>query len=740
MHKLVLALLLLTTPAFAEPTITSNAQNESPANGGPFHSTALLPDQNHTDLWLASEGQGVWKFHNNQWQQFSRPIPPASPATGPGDNFTYALAQDKKHRLWVGTLNHGVSVFNGASWQTYTTWGPSAGPLGAHVFALAANPQTGDVWIATNEGLTRYNDSTDSWSNFSRADGLPSDQARALAISPTTGDLFVATAADGLLIGHPADNFHHWDHLPGPDPSDEPITPSGKGLPSPEGTALAIDSTGRIFLGTTTGLAISSDNGKSFSFFRGKDWIEKVQRRYAGPPENFQPSDDGLLSEDWITALSLNAQQKLWISHRTTGVERFDPDTNTITASQTDSPMLDTGKPCVNYVRGIATTPNGLPLIARYLVPPTILNIAETKPVPQAIPTPPAALPKPAAPPTLEELQNLQKQIAALPAPDKSTPAGAYLGEDWTTAGDWIGHIGRQFARLGAGPSFAADGYNASVVTGGHYDMEVNSTTFPTDPDLPRRGLFNPYNNSRVQSELNDQGFSDNVASPAVQGPDLWVKVNIPAPRARISIYLLNPDGQTSRNSLRDFILDLRYDTRLPLGRAARDTDEASTLSQQARLDLEKLPVIAHARASDMFPGFYEQFLARKPGLYWIKINRNHSFVTKLFGIFVDRLGPDITKFPHADYKFDADPPAVDLAKIQLPTDRAKAAQTLWQTAATSWSKPGAEALIHRAQLLAYRAADADHANPALLSLWRWNLALWSTPDRALFDQQTSSN
>lgn len=747
MHKLtLLALLLLPLPAFAEPSITSLAANESTTNGGPNHPTALLADQNHADLWLASEGQGLWRFHqasaDNPWQQF----PKAAPATGPGDDFLTALAQDKKHRLWIGTNNHGVSVFNGKAWETYNTWGPSAGPAGQHVYALAADPDSGDVYIATNAGLTIFHDSSNTWSSLSRADGLPADQFRAIAISPTTHDLFLATAADGLLIHHAADDFTKWDvrlaHPPLADHED-PMTPTGQGLPSNLCNALAIDPAGRIFLGTPTGLALSTDNGKTFSFLRGKDWSEKVERRYNGAPEAFKDKEfaEALLSEDWITALTLDSQNKLWIGHRTTGLERFDPDSQKILLSQTDSPMLDTGKACINYVRGIAISPNGPPLIARYLVPPTFLTTSDAMlpPAKLADASALAVLPAPAAPPTIEELKAWQSKFTNLRADDKPIPAGSYISEDWTTAGDWIGHIGRQFARLGAQDTFAADGYAASVTLGGHYpNLSVDSISFALNPNLPRQGLLNPAHNARTISELNDQSFDDSVSSYAVQGPDLWIKCTIPANGPhRISIYCLNPDGQTSRNSLRDYVLELRPDTRVKPADGAADTAPADNLSAEDRLALEKLPILAHARASDMFPGHYQQFLVRDPGLYWIKINRNHAFVTKLFGIFIDQIGPTADAAPHAGYTYDNDPPTLDLTKIPAKSDREAEARKLWQLAEKSWHLPTAETLIPRAQLLAYRAADADHANPDLLTLWRWKLPLWSTPDRDLFDQHT---
>jgi hypothetical protein len=714
--------------------VVTQAPGESAAMPALVHVTSELQDSSGR-IWVGTEGEGVWMLERGKWTQYMK----ASGGKGLGDEFVYALAMDRKGRLWAGQLNHGVSVFNDETWKTYTNWGPNAGPVGSHVYALAVSPQDGDVWIGTDLGVSRYSEGRETWTHFGRPEGLPADQVRGIAVSKE-GDVYLATALDGVLVGRAADNYAKWEQTAGGE--EVPLVPHGKGLPGRETNCVTIDAAGHVYVGTPRGLAVSGDAGKSWRFVRGKDWAEKAQRSYDGVPDGWKPSEEGLLSEDWVSCLMVDAEGKLWVGHRTTGYERIDPQTSTVMASLGDAPMLEGGKAAVNDVRGLAVGPDGRVLVGRYLAGLAWRDAAaeRVKGLPEAEKKRSGAIqPRAAAAPTVKELQEWEAKLAALPKAgaeaDKTEAAGGYIGQDWSTGGDWLGRYGRQFASLGGWNSYAlSEVYAASVTIGGHYGMSGPMTYSHSNDSTSRRALYNPTDGKRREIELNDGGYQDEVASLAVEGPDLWVKANIPEGPHRISIYMLNPDGQTSRNALRDFVLELRQDNRVKPDEGKQDRESAQSMTQEDRLALEKLPVVARSRASDFFQGEYEQFLVNRPGLYWVKVVRNNSFVTKLFGVFVDRLGPEAEHDAHAFFwHVENDPPKVNLA-TPAESDRENAARHLWVAAEASWERPGAAAIVRRAEMAAYRAAEAEWADPDLLALWRWKLGLWGTPDREQFD------
>jgi len=174
-------------------------------------------------IWVATEDNGVWRYDpaspaGQRWTQFTT-------KDGLGSDDVYALLVDSQSRVWAGTL-HGVSVYDGKTWKTY---GPLEGLGGFRVFALASCPTSGDVWIATEGGLTRYHAKTGRWQQYSRLDGLPSDAVQCLAFSKT-GDLYVGTQCDGIAMASPQNNYKSWRTVRGP--ASLPLAAGGAGLPT----------------------------------------------------------------------------------------------------------------------------------------------------------------------------------------------------------------------------------------------------------------------------------------------------------------------------------------------------------------------------------------------------------------------------------------------------------------------------------------------------------------------------
>lgn len=278
-------------PAPPVPVLTSllpwNADRQ-----GRFLESLAQDRQGRT--WVATEDQGVWRFDpsspaGQQWVQFTQ-------KDGLGSDDVYALLVDDRNRVWAGTL-HGVSVYDGKMWKTY---GPLEGLGGFRVFALASCPTSGDVWIATEGGLTRYSTKADDWQQYSRLDGLPSDAVQCLAFSKT-GDIYVGTQADGIAMASAGNNYKIWRVVRGP--ASPPETAGGAGLPTSLINCLYVAHDGTVYAGTTTGLARSSDNGKTWRFLRGADWLDKREGEH---PQSWL--DAGLVDQADVRAVEVLPQ------------------------------------------------------------------------------------------------------------------------------------------------------------------------------------------------------------------------------------------------------------------------------------------------------------------------------------------------------------------------------------------------------------------------------------------------
>jgi ligand-binding sensor domain-containing protein len=300
-------------------------------------------------IGVGTEDAGIWRFaptpDRARWVHFN-----VRDGSLPDDN-GYAMACDRLGRTWAGLRSHGVSVFNGAGWRNY---GPlTGGPLGGRVFAIAPCPTDGDVWIASNLGLARYSLKKNAWSYSTRATGLPSDQVNAIAFD-AAGNPYLATQCDGIAMAKAADGCAHWSVVSGP--AAPPNRPAGDGLPTGLINTLLAAHSGTIFAGTTTGLARSDDDGRSWTYTRGADWRDKANGLYHGLPPAGGNDPAALLAEDDVTAIAEDKERGLlWVGFRQKGVQVLDEATGRTVASLP-----------ADMVTSLLVLPGGIAIVGQY--------------------------------------------------------------------------------------------------------------------------------------------------------------------------------------------------------------------------------------------------------------------------------------------------------------------------------------------------------------------------------------
>lgn len=691
---LLLACLWLTAPSFAAPpTWDGNAQGQ--------FITSLCRDTSGY-VWIGTEDQGVWRCDPSApaGQQYTH----YTTKDGLGDDNAYALTCDKAGRIWVGTLNHGVSVFNGKAWRTY---GPVDGPLGSRVFALAVSPKDGGVWGATEAGLFRYVNSR--WTYFTRAEGLPSDQANALAFG-MDGTLYVGTQCDGIAVGSPNNNYKTWRVTPGP--AALPNAASGRGLPSALINCLLVTSDNTLFAGTTTGLAKSRDGGETWTFVRGLDWKAKLAGLYhpvAPAPSTFTGD---LLTEDYVTSLAEDGQGRLFVGHRQTGVEAFDPKTGKRLQSGASGAKTDSYAFCL-LVSGRSAW------VGQYgggLLTPLDLT-AEAAPAPASSQV--ATLPVPAAPPTLTELNTMLAKVKSLKG-EVSVGSAAYLGEDWQTQGDWVGRYGRQYALLCAMQSpwgdhlpIGSPHYSVRASVGPHHTKldSLRSYIQWVRTDNPK-SIYNPEIGYRRQAEHDDHGEDYDAT---FDGPDVWYTLTLPSGSHRVSLYFMNKDGHDVENRYRDYLVQVKP-YRISIGEA------------------ETLPALVNARVRDFWGGVYKQFLLPGPNKYYIKVGKNNSHNTVVSAVVIDKMEGEVIHEEDmqtvwlGNVRYDPPDPGIQRYFPTLTT-----ARTLWEAMDSMYTEPLGLTLQTHDRLFAYRSILQDHDCQSLLDNWRWNLNLWSATDRNKF-------
>ena len=115
-----------------------------------------------------------------RWENFTT-------ANGLPDNHVFNVAVDG-NRVWAATEN-GLGLYENGKWRVFT---PRDGQAHRAVMYVAPDKRTGDVWIATMGGLSRY--SAGRFVNYTQlSSGLPNDVVYGVSVD---GDYaWVATAA-----------------------------------------------------------------------------------------------------------------------------------------------------------------------------------------------------------------------------------------------------------------------------------------------------------------------------------------------------------------------------------------------------------------------------------------------------------------------------------------------------------------------------------------------------------------
>jgi hypothetical protein len=660
------------------------------------------------NVWVGTEGNGLWKYDagKKNWTQFTS-------KDGLGDDCVYALAFDRQNRLWAGHLNHGVSVYNGDKWQNY---GLLDGPIGDRVFAIAVSPLDGDVWIATDMGLARYSEARQDWDYYTRASGLPSDQIQSIAFD-ATGSLYAGTQCEGIAMAGPDDSYQKWHSLPGP--ATVPATLSGDGLPGNMINHImhpsAPGAAHLIIASTPFGQAITS-NGSQWSFMHGQDSVEyqknSVHDIHVHPP-----------LEDWITTVQTSGTDTTWIGYRKSGVEGINGVTNQEFTANVEPPHSV-------VIRSILAVAGQPPLFAGYdQIAGGLLTLENVQPFnpPGTGGNPSAAAPKlpaPVPPPAVDDAKVLGSRLGTLTL--QIAPGEAFfLADDWRTQGDWVGRYGSGYVKLcGMADNGDQDyalqpGYDVSILVGPHHEANAAGPVWFHDNDSSDdlRSLYDPSLGHRRDAEENDFSYDTKTYPESYAGPDLWVRAKVPDGVHCLSLYFLNNDAHTKGgNKYRDYDVQVLSD------------DE----------DLNKVQAstpLARTRVTDFWGGVCKQFLVRGPASYIVRIGRNRSFVTKLQGVFLDRVTGDLPDNPGQLPGFDNAPYAPpDEPDNYHPTPLTDAAVNLWSQLDDALSLRGAVSLQMPFRIWCYRAAIAGQAPPEILERWRWQISVWTPEDRKKFD------
>ena len=152
---------------------------------------ALLQDRFGT-LWIGTKGGGLNEMVSETAFRIYRHNP--EKVNSLSQNVVLVIYEDREGHLWVGT-EKGLNLFDRKT-KTFTRLENAQSPdkpgLRGEQIPAILQDNDGMFWIGTDEGLNRYDPENDSFSYYSRSDGLPANFIHAM-IEDGQGFLWIAT-------------------------------------------------------------------------------------------------------------------------------------------------------------------------------------------------------------------------------------------------------------------------------------------------------------------------------------------------------------------------------------------------------------------------------------------------------------------------------------------------------------------------------------------------------------------
>lgn len=246
-------------------------------------------------MWFGGEG-GLARFNGERLEIFRSD--PTRPGTLSG-NYVWDLALDREGVLWVATAQ-GLNRYNPAQHNFSHFNTHSAGPgvqeqhgLGSNLlFSLAVAPDN-SLYLASSRGLYRLSPERDRFEWLTEYRNL---DVRKVFVD-SEGALWLGTSDRGLFYRSGDGRSRHWSH----DPRD------AASLPHVYVRAIAQDRLGRVWVGTLGGgLARLDETQQTFTRYR------------------HDPADPATIGSDSIWDLHLDRNGDLWVATDPGGLAVYD--------------------------------------------------------------------------------------------------------------------------------------------------------------------------------------------------------------------------------------------------------------------------------------------------------------------------------------------------------------------------------------------------------------------------------
>ncbi|NQZ10695.1 MAG: response regulator, partial [Algicola sp.] len=158
--------------------------------------------QDETTLWIASQHDGLSRFDLPSEQLTALADRPSHPINQFSKTLM-ALHLDDQRRLWIGSADKGLAMMAVETGvvKTYSYQSNKPNGLPGNMINDIVEDNQGYLWLATFNGLSRFDPKNQSFRNFHIKNGLSSEQLNRIIID-AQGDLWVSSQ-NGINVVNP---------------------------------------------------------------------------------------------------------------------------------------------------------------------------------------------------------------------------------------------------------------------------------------------------------------------------------------------------------------------------------------------------------------------------------------------------------------------------------------------------------------------------------------------------------
>lgn len=162
------------------------------------HVNSILEDSQGI-LWIGSYNNGTFKYNPNthEIKHFEQSDKPESIK----GNHVFQIYEDTKKRIWIGTNGGGLCLYQPQN-DTFKTWTTLDGLPNNTIKGILEDKHQ-NLWLATNEGLSEFIIRSNSFKNYTPADGLQGSEFLINAYAQSkNGEMFFG-GTGGMNVFHP---------------------------------------------------------------------------------------------------------------------------------------------------------------------------------------------------------------------------------------------------------------------------------------------------------------------------------------------------------------------------------------------------------------------------------------------------------------------------------------------------------------------------------------------------------